>query len=34
VDADQMAKAIEYYKDTGNYATENGIGFDVFCTCE
>lgn len=34
VDADQMAKAIEYYKVTGNYATENGIGFDVFCTGE
>jgi hypothetical protein len=35
VDADQMAKSIEYYKDdTGNYARENGIGFDVFCTGE
>ena len=34
VDADQMAKAIEYYDVTGKYATENGIGFDVFCTGE
>lgn len=34
VDADQMARAVEYFEVTGKYATDNGIGIDVFCTGE
>ena len=32
VDANQMAKSIQYFEVAGKYATENGIGIDVFCT--
>ena len=34
VDADQMARSIQYFEVTGKYATENGISVDVFCTGE
>lgn len=34
IDADQLTRAVEYFEVTGKYATENGIGVDVFCTGE
>jgi len=34
VDVDQMARAVQYFEVTGKYATDNGIGIDVFCTGE
>lgn len=32
VDSDQMARSVQYFQVTGKYATDNGIGVDVFCT--
>jgi len=34
VDTDQMTRAVQYFEVMGKYATDNGIGIDVFCTGE
>jgi len=32
IDTNQMTRAVQYFEVTGKYATNNGIGIDVFCT--